>query len=177
MLSLFASECRLIGSGECWIAKKQSREQNKQIQKTKKRTGGVLSFFPPLPLARELKVGLAISKRSRRLRTSPVSWLGGISSPDSSRPARSLPAAPPIFERLAAVACVLAFSALQSRGGDGFVTLTPASPESMHRLPVHEVHGDCGGALPPAVGYVAPRRKSAASEYRKICLPAIQTKR
>src|ERR1700674_939304 len=60
----------------------QGKEQNKQLQKPKKRTGGVSSFFPPLPLARELKVVLAISKRSRRLRTSPVSWLGGTSSPE-----------------------------------------------------------------------------------------------
>jgi hypothetical protein len=82
VLSLFASECRLVASGEWWIAKKQGKEQNKQIQKLKKRTGGVLSFFPPLPLARELKAGLAINKRSRGLRTSPVSWLGGTSSPD-----------------------------------------------------------------------------------------------
>jgi len=47
------------------------------------------------------------------------------------------------------------YSALQSRGGDGlFHVWLRFSSELTHRLPVHEVRGDCGGSLLLATGPV-----------------------
>lgn len=54
-------------------------------------------FSPPLPLARELKVGPARGKDRSGLRTSPVSWLGGSSVPVSTGPVPGLPAALPLI--------------------------------------------------------------------------------
>jgi hypothetical protein len=85
-------------------------------------------MFPPLPLARELKVGLAIrmDRTGCRLRRSP-----GL----AVLPACSLPEALPVFVSVTpteagqpsdAPQCLRAtFSALQSRGGDGFLPCAP----------------------------------------------------
>src|SRR5258708_2470571 len=100
-LSVFAGcECRRDGRGyerplcrlrssrvrfqkdarrENWIERAMSKKTQKQ-EGPKTKCKELFSFFPPLPLARELKAGLAIRNESRRLRTSPVSWLGGRSS-------------------------------------------------------------------------------------------------
>src|SRR5260221_14441360 len=100
------------------------------------------------------------------LRRSP--GLAVFPAPVKPEPARSLPAEPPLFERFAAVACALVFPALQSRGGDGLLALTPIGPVSTHRVPVHEGHGDCGGATAPAMGYCLPRFKSPASKQTEL---------
>jgi hypothetical protein len=78
-------------------------------------------------------------KHSRRLRISPVSWLGGTTG---SRPSRN--GAHP-SEPLAAVVGNL-ISALQSRGGDGL--LVKEKIRLTNRLPEREIRGDCGGARP-----------------------------
>jgi len=49
------------------------------------------------------------------------------------------------------------FSALQSRGGDGFSRMTPALLELTHRLPVHEVRDGCGGRSGPLWVTQVPR--------------------
>jgi len=78
-------------------------------------------------------------KHSRRLRISPVSWLGGTTG---SRPSRN--GAHP-SEPLAAVVGN-PISALQSRGGDGL--LVKEKIRLTNRLPEREIRGDCGGARP-----------------------------
>src|SRR5271155_2745731 len=87
-------------------------------------------IFPPLPLARELKV---VPMRSRswrariRIETPPVSWLGGVAPKiqgllDESKQQRGLPIpATNLDDSLReTVARAENHSALQSRGGDGF---------------------------------------------------------
>src|SRR5258707_7265636 len=77
---------------ENWIERATSKKTQKREAPKTKYEEELFSFFPPLPLARELKAGLAIRNESHRLRTSPVSWLGGRSSPGetgaSTQPSR-----------------------------------------------------------------------------------------
>ena len=120
------------GSGDCGCVKLMWRCElcgcclNRQFQR--KNSGGYgqkrmqSHFFPPLPLARELKV---VRKRTRcvriRIETPPVSWLGEL--PQYFRAgSAAFPSMPRINMRFAAwsVACAENFFALQSRGGDGF---------------------------------------------------------
>src|SRR5712671_4878406 len=78
-----------------------------------------ISFCPPLPLARELKVVRCDRSASHgcELRRSP----GLAVAPARSNEDRcgAFPRRRPAMERLAAVACAYTESALQSRGGDG----------------------------------------------------------
>src|SRR5260370_19660743 len=84
------------------------------------------SFYPPLPLARELKVDQCEESESHgcELRRSP----GLAVAPAHSNQDRceAFPRRRPAMERLAAVACAYTESALQSRGVDGF---DPGDPE------------------------------------------------
>src|SRR5882724_13521797 len=79
-----------------------------------------LSFCPPLPLARELKVVRCDANESHgcELRRSPgLAVAPGLFDEDRCG---AFPRSRSAKERLAAVACAYTESALQSRGGDGF---------------------------------------------------------
>jgi|SRR5271155_1150487 len=118
------------------------------------------SWFPPLPLARELKVGLTLEKHAQAcgLRRSP--GLAAVPFLYGRGLVRSLPVTLPghlsahdtlgriaCNERNATVASAVPCSALQSRGGDGLIRVGPGVGQVTHRLPVHEVRGDCGGPV------------------------------
>src|SRR5258708_36086412 len=80
-----------------------------------------LSFCPPLPLARELKVVRCDANESHgcELRRSPgLAVAPGLFDEDRCG---AFPRCHSAKERLAAVACALTESALQSRGRDGFI--------------------------------------------------------
>jgi len=85
------------------------------------------------------------------LRTSPVSWLGGV--------ACKLPSHIGV-DPTARCSGSLRNPALQSRGGDGWRSF-PQFLEEALRLPEHEVRDDCRGATSPARGLL-----SAATELR-----------
>jgi hypothetical protein len=121
----------------------------KQTAKTKSTSRAVrremVFIFPPLPHAWELEGWPGDGKKSRGLRTSPVSWLGGNSGPGGAwdRRCGAFPRRRRGFEtqRFAAVACAV-FIPPYSR----------ASATALHRLPEHEVRGDCEGRLGPTRG-------------------------
>src|SRR5690242_11135801 len=79
------------------------------------------SFYPPLPLARELKVDLGDRNESHgcELRRSPGLAVAPVLSNEDR--CGAFPRCRPAMERQAAVAGAYTESALQSRGGDGLL--------------------------------------------------------
>jgi hypothetical protein len=86
-------------------AERKDCEEKKSSSKQRR-----FHFFPPLPHAREFEVVLRIRKRSCRLRTSPVSWLGGVASSQPSRTVARFCHREAVNERVDAVVCELLFS-------------------------------------------------------------------
>src|SRR6267143_487317 len=119
-----------------------------QLQKLRRRERQYeeesISFCPPLPLARELKVVRCDQSESHgcELRRSP----GLAVAPARSNQDRcgAFPRGRPAMGRQAAVARAYTESALQSRGGDGLSLGDPDQAGAPNRLPEHEVHGECG---------------------------------
>ncbi len=141
----------IAASPELFCASEEVLQLRKTNSRIKNRSSFISSSTPSR--AGALKVVLR-EEHSRRLRISPVSWLGGSTG---SRPSRI--GAHIKREQLAAVAGHL--SPPYSRAAATACLVKEKIPIT-NRLPEREIRGDCGGAM-PAMGEMFCRGSNTAA--------------